>query len=559
MKKRMLKALIACLIVGVVSAGGYWGYVKYFSGSTVTANSYKVVSAQKTNMQIGIQGTGNVYAGISKDVAANNNGVLEDLNVKVGDTVGEGTKLFVSDSDDLKQSLNDAQSNLDKQKLTLQSDTDSYNDSLNNANTAISNAQNLLNNAVDQLNKMTVTSPVSGKVIAINNKNGDEVKGGGGAVSSQSGKFSGKNTGEANVVMIIKDDSNENKKVEIKPNNDGVIKNLSLKVGDSVKTGETLFVVDSDTLRQNVDKAQSNLDKQNSALIDLKNSNRLKIDQLNISDAQIQLDSASEAVNKMTVTAPIGGMVVAVNNNNGDDIQTSSTSGSSQGSSGSSSGQSNGSTSGGSSSGGSSSSGTSSKQTTGSQTNSGQSNGSGSSNQTSSTQTSSTSSSQTTDSIVTIVDPGSVKVKVQVDELDIGKITLGQKAEIKFDSIKDKVFDGQVESIPQTGTTTNNVTKYDVVVSINNPTDIKIGMSANVNILTDSKADALVVPAEAVTEKDGKKYVMVQNSSDSGNTTSTTTAGNLVEVKTGIENEQYIEIVEGINENEKVLAAAAKQ
>lgn len=536
MKKKLIKALIACLIVSVASTGGYYGYNKFFSGSSVAAaSSYKVVEAKKMNMQIGIQGTGNVYAGVSKDVVANNNGVLKDLSEKVGDTVEEGAKLFVSDSDDLRKNLNDAQSNLDKQKLTLENDTNSYNDSLAKANAAISDAQTALNNANDQLNEMTVTSPINGKIVSINNKNGDEIKGGTAATSSQYGKSSNKNSSEATVVMTIEDDSNPTKKVEIKPNNDGVLKNLSLKVGDSVKSGETLFVSDSDTLRQNVEKAQSNLDKQNATLADLKKSNKLEIDSLNISDAQTQLNIASDAVNKMTVTAPIGGVVTVVNNSNGDNIQTSSAGGSSQSSnSSSSSGQSSSKSSG---------------QTTSSQTSGGQNTSS------SSTQTSSASSSQTTNSIITIVDPNSMKVKVQVDELDIAKIKQGQKAEIRFDAIKNKVFEGQVESIPQTGTTTNNVTKYDVVVSITNPTDIKLGMSANVNILTDSKDDTLAIPAEALTVKEGKKYVKVQNSSASGNITND---GKLVEVKTGIENEQYIEILEGINENEKLLVATAK-
>lgn len=541
MKKKLIKALIACLIVCVASTGGYYGYNKFFSGSSVTANSsYKVVEAKKINMKLGIQGTGNVYAGVSKEVAANNNGVLKDLSVKIGDTVEAGTKLFVSDSDDLRQSLEDAQSNLDKQKLTLENDTNNYNDSLAKANGAISDAQTALNNAKNQLNKMTVTSPISGKIVAIKNKNGDEIKGGTVTSSSQYGKSNNKNGSEATVVMIIEDDSNPTNKIEIKPNNDGILKNLSLKVGDSVSIGETLFVSDSETLRQNVEKAQGNLDRQNAALTDLKNSSKLEIDSLNISDAQTQLNSASDAVNKMTVTAPIGGLIVAVNNTNGDNVQSSNTGGSSQSSSGSSNGQSGNRSSGQS---------TSSGQNTNSQTSSGQNSSS------SSAQTNGTSSSQTTSSVITIVDPGSMKVKVQVDELDIAKITQGQKAEIKFDAIKDKVFEGQVESIPQTGTTTNNVTKYDVVVSITNPTDIKIGMSANVSILTDSKDDTLAVPAEALTQKDGKRYVTVQNSSASGNIAND---GKLVEVKTGIENVQYIEILEGINENEKLLVATAK-
>nr|WP_243240469.1 efflux RND transporter periplasmic adaptor subunit [Clostridium cibarium] len=332
----------------------------------------------------------------------------------------------------------------------------------------------------------------------------------------------------ASTVLIVADQGNLDKTVKITPNNDGTIQNLNLKVGDSVRIGQAFFVSNSDTVRQNVDKAQANLDKQNSTLLDLKNSTRLQIDNLDISDAQNQLNSAKNAVNKMTVTSPISGVIAAVNKSNGDSVGVSS--GSSQSNistsiSGANSNESSSTTQ--------SSAGKSSGTTSGS-------NSAGSISSSTNASSSSSNSSTSTDVVLTIVDPSSMKVKVSVDELDIAKIKEGQKAEIKFDAIGDKVYEGTVESIPQTGTTTNGVTKYDVSVSINDSTGIKIGMSANVNILVDSKDNALAVPADAVIEKDRKKYVIDESN-------------NLIEVKTGIENENYIEILDGVKEDEKLL------
>jgi HlyD family secretion protein len=467
MKRRIIKALIACLIISIAFTGGYYGYNKFFiDKAAATTTDYKTVIAKKMDMQVGIQGTGSVYASVSKDIAANNSGVLKDLNVKVGDTVQEGTKLFVSDSDNLRQNLNDAQTNLDKQKLSLANDTNSYSDSLAKANSAISDAQTALNNANDQLNKMTATSPVSDAVVAINNKNGTSSVG------------SGSSYGKSNV-------SN------------------------------------SDALKQNVEKAQSNLDRQKSALTALKNSNKLQMDSLNISDAQAAVSSAQDAVNKMTVTAPIGGVVTAVNNSNGDNVSGS----------------------GGSAQGGSSTASNASSQTS---SKSGQnSNSSGQNTSSNSVQTNSISSSQGNGAIMTIVDKASLKVKVAVDELDIAKIQVGQKAEIRFDAVNGKVYEGTVEAMPQTGITTNGVTTYDVVVSIENAEDIKIGMSANVNILADSKSNTIAIPADALIQKEGKKYVMGENK-------------NLIEVKTGIENENYIEILEGVTDNEKLIESSTQ-
>lgn len=107
--------------------------------------------------------------------------------------------------------------------------------------------------------------------------------------------------------------------------------------------------------------------------------------------------------------------------------------------------------------------------------------------------------------VLTVVDMSSMKIKISVDELDIQSIKVGQKSTIKFGAITDKTYEGAVESIGQVGTTTNDVTTYDVVIDITDSTGIKIGMNATVTISVDSKENALVIPSEALVEQDGKK------------------------------------------------------
>ncbi|MBU3182945.1 efflux RND transporter periplasmic adaptor subunit [Clostridium psychrophilum] len=166
-------------------------------------------------------------------------------------------------------------------------------------------------------------------------------------------------------------------------------------------------------------------------------------------------------------------------------------------------------------------------------------------------------------STLTISDMNTMKVKVSVDELDISSVKVGQKATIKFDAITGKTFTGTVESAAQTGTTTDNTTTYDVIVSINNPTGIRLGMNANVTIAVKSKDEAIVIPEEALVESNNKKYVRVQNaeSSDSGqsNSSAQTTDSNskLVEITTGIETEDYIEVTKGITAGQVVLVQLA--
>lgn len=164
-------------------------------------------------------------------------------------------------------------------------------------------------------------------------------------------------------------------------------------------------------------------------------------------------------------------------------------------------------------------------------------------------------------SILTVTAMNTMKVKVAVDELDISSVAAGQKATIKFDALTGKTFTGLVETIAQTGTTTDNTTTYDVVVSISNPTGIRLGMNANVTIAVKSKDSAIVIPEEALVESGSKKYVRVQNDTNSNsqqnqsNSKSSTSESNskLVEITTGIETEDYIEVTKGVTAGQVVL------
>lgn len=335
---------------------------------------------------------------------------------------------------------------------------------------------------------------------------------------------------------------------DIVANNSGEIKNLTVKEGDSVAKGSALFQVYSDQVVQQVNSANSNLKKQELQLSKLKNqgtasastqnnqstansSNKtqtsqddIDLQELSVEDAQTSLNNAKQQYNDMTVKAPFDGAVTVVNNNNGDDIQPGK-------------------------------------------------------------------------SVLTIIDPKSVKVKASVDELDISKVKVGQTVDVAFNAIEDKAFKGTVETIGDVGNTTNNVTTYDIVIGLSDITGIKLGMTANVSINTASKSNVLLVPTEAITETNGKKYVMLETgagssgtgtSQQSGSTSSsnqnsssnsgtsqqngnwsgssnrtrrssfTNVPGRLVEIKTGLVNEDYAEVLEGLNEGDKVLVVLSQ-
>jgi HlyD family secretion protein len=93
--------------------------------------------------------------------------------------------------------------------------------------------------------------------------------------------------------------------------------------------------------------------------------------------------------------------------------------------------------------------------------------------------------------------------KMQVDsnasESDIGYVREGQKATFRVDAFPDRDFDGVVSQVRQAPITVQNVVTYDVVVSVENPELLlKPGMTANVNVVTASKAKAVRVPIDAL-------------------------------------------------------------
>ncbi len=92
-----------------------------------------------------------------------------------------------------------------------------------------------------------------------------------------------------------------------------------------------------------------------------------------------------------------------------------------------------------------------------------------------------------------------MQVDSNVSESDIGYVQQGQKATFRVDAFPDRDFDGVVAQVRQAPITVQNVVTYDVVVSVENPELLlKPGMTANVTIVTASKANAVRVPVDAL-------------------------------------------------------------
>jgi HlyD family secretion protein len=134
---------------------------------------------------------------------------------------------------------------------------------------------------------------------------------------------------------------------------------------------------------------------------------------------------------------------------------------------------------------------------------------------------------------------------IQVDELDITKVKQGMKAEIKVDAIAGTMFPAEVTQVSTVGVVTNGVTFYDVVLSVNNASVLKYGMTATADLLVQDKRGVVLLPIEALNRQGGKRVVALKKADG--------TIDEAHEVKTGISNSSYIEIIEGLQEGDQVI------
>src|SRR5262249_50391211 len=113
--------------------------------------------------------------------------------------------------------------------------------------------------------------------------------------------------------------------------------------------------------------------------------------------------------------------------------------------------------------------------------------------------------------VMTIGDTSQVYVKGKVDESDIGRVYLGQPARIKVESFKDKTFNGAVTKISPMGVEKDNVTTFEVRVSIANADgQLKAEMTANAEIILEEHKNVLQIPEGAIIyDKERKASVEV--------------------------------------------------
>ena len=150
--------------------------------------------------------------------------------------------------------------------------------------------------------------------------------------------------------------------------------------------------------------------------------------------------------------------------------------------------------------------------------------------------------------VMTLGDTSQVYVKGKVDESDIGKVYLGQPARIKVESFKDKTFNGVVTRISPMGVEKDNVTTFEVRVSINNPGgELKAEMTANAEIILEEHKNVLQIPEGSIIyDKDKKASVEVPDHKGKD-------GKRKLAVNIGISNGAKTELLSGLKEGDQVV------
>lgn len=148
----------------------------------------------------------------------------------------------------------------------------------------------------------------------------------------------------------------------------------------------------------------------------------------------------------------------------------------------------------------------------------------------------------------TIIDPNSIYFKANIDQEDVTKIKVGDTTTIKLDSFSDQEFQSKVTYISFTPVSGESSTVYQVRFELpveNNDLKYRLGMDGDVIIKLKQSDNTLTIPLDSLHQEETNSYVLIKQ-----------TDSNILEkkyVKTGIETDNKIEILEGLSENDQVV------
>lgn len=181
--------------------------------------------------------------------------------------------------------------------------------------------------------------------------------------------------------------------------------------------------------------------------------------------------------------------------------------------------------------------------------------------------------------MMVIADVSKLKFKLDIDELDVNKVTTGQEVQITCDAIEGEDFVGEITEISMEGTSSNGVTTYTATVTIDNPGELKPSMNVDATIIVESAENVLRVPAADIKTNRSKSFVFVPEDTDvkdkdkskqddtdktqKGNNNGVSNGGKggmptapdgftVVEITIGVQGDEYTEVISGLSEGDKI-------
>src|SRR3989344_5913226 len=143
-----------------------------------------------------------------------------------------------------------------------------------------------------------------------------------------------------------------------------------------------------------------------------------------------------------------------------------------------------------------------------------------------------------------IKNDGTPAISINLSEVDVTKVKIGDKATVTVDAIAEKTFTGKVVSVDAIGSVSSVVTSYPVIIQLDTQTEnILPNMAASANIIVETKDNVLLVPTTAVQSQNGQSTVSVMRNGQIQQ----------VAVETGSSSDTQIEIVSGLSQGDTVV------
>jgi HlyD family secretion protein len=151
--------------------------------------------------------------------------------------------------------------------------------------------------------------------------------------------------------------------------------------------------------------------------------------------------------------------------------------------------------------------------------------------------------------ILTVADLSRMQIETQVDESDIGKVAVGQKATFTVDAYPGKTFSGVVSSVSQKAIVQQNVVYYGVIIDVDGGDGgLKPTMTARVSVNVGESKNVMTVPLAAVKTNKNQQYVVVMKNGQPAN----------VNVTTGLTSDDRVEITSGLGDGDQVVVSQVK-